>query len=433
MERESVAKQSDSEQSEQSEVDHSQQDRRPSSAKSCKKAKHRSSKSGHEDISDSETSREPLGETFYSNKQSQRANQHPKMARTRHQKGAEKATKGSRKRDRQDDGLAKSDDKSISQVPQSVRRRQKLAELEAKQAQQEAENKRVRAELARYQARENAESKVAALPRRKKKEEVKGTHSAISNMVKETTKTDFFKIAKFVSNDKQTIKATRRVMEFLDIDELKGLEGTNELIGAEEEWMAKWKDTVRKTLNEWRNYTAGELQKLLKNIMELSPDKMEDVPNPEQLAQLVMREGILVTGAMTPQEVAEVEQNQRRFDFYWDRMTSKVAGHKCWGAGKRHYGLMSTYRKTPDSELFVTPSDEAFLIVVWENNFKRWKWLHEQEVLEKKKEEEKAKKKAAGAPLDADNSGKVSEDDEKDDDSDKSDTEAESCSTLDFR
>ena len=409
MEAESVASESESEGSEV----HSQQDRHQSSTRVPKKKKRRSSKPRHED-SDSEHSRTPLGETFYQNKQSQRANQHPSMPNTRKQQMAKKAAKASRKRDERQDDLEDSEDESESQVPEQVRKRQKKAA-------EQARIKNLELELLRYKEREKSTAKVASQQGRKKKIVVPGTSSALENLVVSTTKTTLFKVAKFVSNDEQVTKATRKVMESLDIDELRGLEGA-ELVAAEEEWIATWKDTVRTTLNSWRNYTAGELQKLFKE--EWRPGNETCVPDSVQLGKVIMREGLEKKDGMTPQELMDVELNQKHFDFYWDRMVSRVAGHKCWGAGKRHHGLMSTMRESPDSELFVTPSDEAFVLLVWENNFKRWKWQHEQDELEKeRKEEAAAQQKENGDKSGADGSKKVSDGEDEDGKGDDSETD----------
>ena len=428
METENVAPESDSEQSEA----HSQQDRHRSRTKAPKNRKRRSSKPPPDDSSDSEDSRHPLGDTFYRNKQSQRANQHPNMpAKTRKQNKAEKEAKAKRARDPEENELGGSGDESEAQVPETIAKRQKKQEDKAK-------IRNLQLELARYKARENAESKVANRPRPKGKQKVKGSHSAMQAMVEKTTKTDFFKVAKFVSDEKQVEVATRKVMKFLDLDELRGLEG-DDLIQAEEDWIATWKDTVRMTLNNWRNYTAGELQKLLKDIMVQTPERMTYVPNPEQLLKVIMREGLVKTPGMSNEEAKAVELAQTHFDFYWDCMASKVAGHKAWGAGKRHHGLMSTMRKSPNSELCVTPSDEAFLLLVWENNFDRWKWQHEQDELQKQLDAEKAerkreaaKKKAEGGESVAAGNKKVSadedEDDEDDDDSDEEESDEEGSS-----
>lgn len=72
-----------------------------------------------------------------------------------------------------------------------------------------------------------------------------------------------------------------------------------------------------------------------------------------------------------------MEAMRAKFDVYWDEMIPKVAGHACWGPGKRHQGLMSTMRPydDEDQELYVTPSDEAFLVVCWENCWDRWHYV----------------------------------------------------------
>ena len=170
---------------------------------------------------------------------------------------------------------------------------------------------------------------------------------------------------------------------------------------------------------------AGELQKLFKE--EWKPGNETHVPDSVQLGKVILCKGLEKKEGMTPQESMDVELAQKHFNFYWGKMVSKVAGHKCWGAGKRHHGLMSTMHESPDSELFVTPSDEAFVLLVWENNFKQWKWQHEQDELEKeRKEQAAAEREENGDKSDAAGSKKVSNGEDEDGKGDRSDTEGKS-------
>ena len=95
-------------------------------------------------------------------------------------------------------------------------------------------------------------------------------------------------------------------------------------------------------------------------------------------------------------EDTDAEAMRAKFVTYWDEMIPKVAGRSSWGPGKRHQGLMSFMRKydDDDQELHVTPSDEAFLVVLWENGWKRWNAIKElrDKNLELTKEEERKEK-----------------------------------------
>ena len=103
--------------------------------------------------------------------------------------------------------------------------------------------------------------------------------------------------------------------------------------------------------------------------------KEADFPNVEQIYDLAMRNKL---DDATPE--AERLLHEKLFDKYWNVLLPKVAGHSAWGPTKRHYCLLSSGKvddEDPESELLVTPSDEAFLCVIWENCYSKW-WYREQ-------------------------------------------------------
>ena len=197
-------------------------------------------------------------------------------------------------------------------------------------------------------------------------------------------------------SDDQLVAATRIVMGKLDLKEHEGLR-KDVLKIAQDHWIEENKDTVRCAINDWRNYVQGEFYKLFKTLV--ADDHLDQVPNHEQILDIAIRK-----------DNFEGTDFEEFLDFYWDELIPKVAGHSKWGPGKRHHGLLSSMkpRDDPDAGLYVTPSDEAFACLLWENCFDRWRYSYEQDLEEElkindpeayaaKKQAEQAKKEAEAA------------------------------------
>ena len=197
-----------------------------------------------------------------------------------------------------------------------------------------------------------------------------GLVSALKECVKTATKNEFFKIGKFISDQKQLERATEIVLDALDPEEMATL-GETEKAAMRKVWVANHQDIVRAALNEHRNYVGGELYKVFKDFVD--KDKLDEVPDAEEILQVALQNGM-------EDKDKECDQVMDTFIFYWDVLMPKVSGHKHWGPGKRHHGLLSFMRpeEDPNKQLHVTPSDEAFLVVCWENYLKRWIYDHKQ-------------------------------------------------------
>ncbi len=201
--------------------------------------------------------------------------------------------------------------------------------------------------------------------------------SALENLVYDTAKSELFKFVKFISSEEELIYATTLVMGMLTLKEHEGLTG-DKLAKAEAKWVTENCETVRKAINEWRNYVQGELQKFVKEALKsVNANDFARIPTAQEMFDLIMRKGL---GKKDP----NLEYNQWKFDVIWDEQMSKVSGHGYWSQGKRHHGLMS-FHKPPnakDHETYVSSSDEAFLVTLWENYYDRWVYLHKKEQLE---------------------------------------------------
>ena len=296
------------------------------------------------DDEEEEPPRTVLGESFITNRREQRISNHPStMGRSGTRSDAKLA--GKRKATGNDDDS----DATLS-----------------KQEQQDLKIKNMEMEIARYKTREH----LAKSKKKGRKSQGNSTDSATKNLVFDTTKYKFFSICKFLSDEKQLLQATRHVMNMLEIGAFRGLEGTK-LAEAQELWVQAHKDTVREAINSHRNYIQHQLQSKFKEALGKGGYKLRDMPDPDEILEVALRKGLTDKDEFPARA-------QWVFEFYWDVLIPVVAGHKNWGPGKRHHCLMSTARPEgdPSAELFVTPSDEAYTVVCWENYLGPWshKW-----------------------------------------------------------
>ena len=76
----------------------------------------------------------------------------------------------------------------------------------------------------------------------------------------------------------------------------------------------------------------------------------------------------------------KLERHEALLDIWWTKLVPRIAGNRHWGPSKRNYELLSSGKETPGDEksCYVTASDEAFLVVLWLNCYR--KWMYEIEV-----------------------------------------------------
>ena len=196
---------------------------------------------------------------------------------------------------------------------------------------------------------------------------------AMASAVKKCTNQELWKICKFFKNDNFLRKGTNFVMQKLELAELQGLD-LKERIKKEEIWKELHAPVVRESLNKHRNYVCGEIQKLVYEA--LCKDQTADLPNKKEIKQLMTRDKL-----EEDTEPALKADMEAKFVTYVNVLLPKVAGNKYWGTGTRHYQLpSSSYHDIcvpegsgldPTVEA-VTASDEAFLVIVFENCYDKW-------------------------------------------------------------
>ena len=120
-------------------------------------------------------------------------------------------------------------------------------------------------------------------------------------------------------------------------------------------------------------------------LQSTDPEAFARIPNAKEMFELIMmRKGL---GKKDP----NLKLNRMKFDVTWDEIMSKVSGHANRSEGKCHHGLMS-FHKPPDAKpedpTYVSISDEAFLVTLWENYYDRWVYMFKKKQLEDKEDEE---------------------------------------------
>ena len=213
---------------------------------------------------------------------------------------------------------------------------------------------------------ELAEAQVQALlkqPTRKKKGAKKsGTELAMQSEIKKASTKFLWPTVKFITSDKRLTKMTERLFDVMDLQEKEGKSGTD-LEVTKQIWVQNWKDTVRVGYNEHRNYVNQQLLEVVKPSMEAGTYE-DDLPTPEQLELVASRKGMA-------KNAADRDANLTHFVWFWNKFLPCVCGNERWGPNQKWY---FTIQDAPDVDDVpgVTESDEAYIVVLYANMYKRW-------------------------------------------------------------
>ena len=195
---------------------------------------------------------------------------------------------------------------------------------------------------------------------------------AMEQSVKKATKRELWKSCKFIKHAGFLLKATNFVMKKLELAEMEGKTGKS-LIKAEEIWKEVHKDLVRESMNRQRNYVNGEVFKF---VYAALCDDRTDIPNIAEIKDLALRNKL---DDKTPKAVRE--DMEKKFVVYVSELLPRIAGATYWGPTNRNYHLPSSYKiqqEVPDgsglptSMYAVTESDEAYLVVMYDNFYDKW-------------------------------------------------------------
>ena len=339
-------------------TDAQQENLRPKKSKSksfkskTKRKKSKTAKTRSQESDVSETESEPGrsldDHSFHQDKREQR-----KMAATTRngaKNGGRSTNKTNRKRKAEEDPEATSSETSDQDDTEVARLRKELAEFKRKFSDQGTKGYR------------------RVVWRKKDKQE------PIHKCVVDVLKKEIFPYKKFVTNVEGCDHITGEIFDILlkkqgDNVVVSGTSTTEDspkvMKMCREEFIMTLSDFVRDQFN----YVKSNHQAPVKKWVMDRYAKGQFIPTVEEVALVASRKG-LSNGDQN------LERNQVVFDMYWDEMLPKTVGNANWGPNKRHYGLLSTHHAPDSNEAhpYVTPSDEGFFLVLYENGHDKWEY-----------------------------------------------------------
>jgi hypothetical protein len=214
---------------------------------------------------------------------------------------------------------------------------------------------RMEAEVAR---RRSSHSKVCET------EEERSWHLRILKNIK----LSLWPIEVFINKDKKLIRATTLIMLEMNPPEVAAYRDEGDRKVAQAKWVNDNTEVVRKMYNNQRNYVQGQIRDLM--VKALYDGKT--VPNTKQVQKIVERN----------ESFLKTEEGREMFDFYWDHLLMKVGGRENWNQHIRHHKTISAayHPRTPGGRVFECMSSklEAFVLVVFENCYKKWEYIAEE-------------------------------------------------------
>lgn len=193
---------------------------------------------------------------------------------------------------------------------------------------------------------------------------------------KEIAKSKLWRQCKFISDASAEVTAAELVLNRLESvkTKMETSEGKASLIKT-------YKTEIKKALFGQKNYVASELKKVVWKLLE----EGKTLPSTEEILKCAARK------ISTNDEVT-------LFMWYWDVLLPKMVGAKEWDTSVRYYTTISS-AKDPDEpkDRLITVSDEAMLVLMWDNSYDRWitEWTWETDP-ENKDNKNKKKPKWSG-------------------------------------
>ena len=201
------------------------------------------------------------------------------------------------------------------------------------------------------------------------------------------------KVQAFPVNDKAKEEVSEAVVEFL-YRGCKFLATPDQLVSACEDLMADmprfkdylqdldkkedyidafyeaYGDVVCKTLN----VTRSNCQQGLKKAYEERYRKGLPMPTPAQLAHVLLRKDL----EYDPEDPEKNAQNRDWFMWHWEALLPKACGDPRWGRSIRNYGIISAHAPANNPKTkYVTSSDEALVLLMYENCGRRFPYCAE--------------------------------------------------------
>ena len=177
---------------------------------------------------------------------------------------------------------------------------------------------------------------------------------------KEIAKTKLWRHRKFVPDSDAEVTAAEFVLSKIDVlkNDMKNPDTKASLIKT-------YKTEIKKALFGQKNYVSSEIKKIVWKMFE----EHKSIPTVEEILKCATRK-------------IETNSDMELFALYWETILPRMVGAKEWDTGVRWYKTISAARDPDDpKDRLITVSDEAMLVLIWDNCFERWKieWEWEKE------------------------------------------------------
>ena len=194
--------------------------------------------------------------------------------------------------------------------------------------------------------------------------------SELKERVVVVTGTELWRTCKFLANEDQLFEACEFVMA--NIPETAAL--VDEENEDKEVNIMAFNENYGETICRTINVKRGDVQSGLKKAYEARVASGRSVPTPKQLAEVIRRQGL----EYDPEDPSKNEENREWFLWYWEHLLSKVGGKNSWGHSIRCYGTISKHSLPDDpKKKYITSSDEALVLVLYENCGQRFPYTAE--------------------------------------------------------
>ena len=197
--------------------------------------------------------------------------------------------------------------------------------------------------------------------------------------VGEFVKFETWRKTKFLSTEDELLGACEVIME--EIEEFQHLiQETDDKDGILKAFSSVYGKLITKELNTRRTNVASALKKAYDKRAKTGAQ----MPTLKELQKVVSRARDLLylevpqgsTKAQTQKIKADCAKNnilRDFFDWYWDSLLPCIQGKYSWGHGMRYYHTISGgHFPGEEAKKYVTSSDEALVLLMYENYRKRW-------------------------------------------------------------
>ena len=219
------------------------------------------------------------------------------------------------------------------------------------------ENDRLKAKLT---ALESKNKELKSNPK-SKKNRFNAIDAGIQVLVRDTIRDQIWRTVKFISSDQQVKMLTTLTLKKTGFSN-KFEEDGKKLTKEGEEWVEEHSAFCLSQLCILRSYC----QNLMKDtcIQWMKDNKVNELPSLEELMKIIRR---------------DPDCDKELFVWYWDVFIEKcTASAKVWNEKIKHFGLISTHAPpNAPGNVYITPSTEAFGVLVMENCRTRWPKLME--------------------------------------------------------